>query len=306
MKGSEKACVEDEKPVAQAGGGASRTVDWQPLLTALGVLAALFALHLYALVRFALSSDLFSHIVLIPFVSAYFIWLKRFELIQDAKPNRWLAYSFFGVGGAILLITATAKLLPQDSLAYYTLALVLFTAGIFVFILSPNSVAKISFPLGFLVFLAPLPQPAVDAIEHLLQHSSATAASALFSLAGETYFRQENFFELPGIKLLVAPECSGIHSTLALFITSLVAGQFFLNSTWRRCALTFVVLPIAIVRNGFRIFVIGELCVRIGPEMIDSFIHHHGGPIFFGLSLIPFFLIIYVLAKSERHSPRPS
>ena len=33
--------------------------------------------------------------------------------------------------------------------------------------------------------------------------------------------------------------------------------------------------------------------------MIDSPIHHHGGPIFFALSLIPFFLFLIWLRKSE-------
>ncbi len=104
---------------------------------------------------------------------------------------------------------------------------------------------------------------------------------------------------LPGIPLMVAPECSGIHSTMVLLMTSLMAGHMFLKSPWRRAILALVVGPLAIVRNGFRIFVLGELCVHIGPHMIDSPIHHHGGPIFFILSLIPFFLLLVFLRKTE-------
>jgi exosortase/archaeosortase family protein len=107
-------------------------------------------------------------------------------------------------------------------------------------------------------------------------------------------------FRLPGITLQVAPECSGIHSTMVLFITSLVAGHFFLHSPWKRTVLCLAVIPLALLRNGFRIFVLGELCMHIGPEMIDSPIHHHGGPLFFVLSLLPFFLLLYLLKKSER------
>ena len=47
-------------------------------------------------------------------------------------------------------------------------------------------------------------------------------------------------------------------------------------------------------------FTIGELCVHVGPQMINSPIHHKGGPIFFALSLIPFFLLLVALQKSER------
>ena len=135
---------------------------------------------------------------------------------------------------------------------------------------------------------------------------SASAAAWFFKLYGTPFFRVETYFQLPGFSLNVAPECSGIHSSLALFITSLVASYLFLRSPWRRTLLCLAVLPLAILRNGLRVFVIGELCVHVGPEMIDSYIHRHGGPIFFVLSLVPFFLLLLLLIRSERRRSQPS
>jgi exosortase/archaeosortase family protein len=74
----------------------------------------------------------------------------------------------------------------------------------------------------------------------------------------------------------------------------------FLRSPWRRAVLVLFVIPLGILRNGFRILVIGLLCVNIGPQMIDCPIHHRGGPIFFALSLIPLFLLLWWLRRSER------
>jgi len=54
------------------------------------------------------------------------------------------------------------------------------------------------------------------------------------------------------------------------------------------------------VRNGFRILVIGLLCVHVGPHMIDSVIHRRGGPLFFVLSLGPLFLFLVWLRRQER------
>ena len=113
-------------------------------------------------------------------------------------------------------------------------------------------------------------------------------------------------FQLPGFSMEVAPQCSGIHSSLALFITSLLAGYFFLRSRWKRATLAVAVIPLAMLRNGFRVFTIGELCVHIGPEMINSYIHHHGGPFFFVLSLVPFFLLLYFLMRSDRLLLQPA
>jgi exosortase/archaeosortase family protein len=64
------------------------------------------------------------------------------------------------------------------------------------------------------------------------------------------------------------------------------------------------VIPLAILRNGFRVFTIGELCIHVGPHMINSPIHRKGGPLFFALSLIPLFLLLVVLQKSERAGGR--
>jgi exosortase/archaeosortase family protein len=89
-------------------------------------------------------------------------------------------------------------------------------------------------------------------------------------------------------------------------ITSLLAGYLFLRRTSLRVILALSIVPLAILRNGFRIFVIGELCVHISPTMIDSFIHRKGGPIFFALSLIPFFLLLVFLRKRDFNGSKVS
>jgi hypothetical protein len=58
-------------------------------------------------------------------------------------------------------------------------------------------------------------------------------------------------------------------------------------------------VPLGILRNSLRIFVIGWLCVTYGPDMINSWIHRHGGPLFFAASLIPLFAMAWWLRRSE-------
>jgi exosortase/archaeosortase family protein len=104
--------------------------------------------------------------------------------------------------------------------------------------------------------------------------------------------------------LEVAPECSGIRSTLVLFITSLIASYLFLSSSWHRLTLVAMVIPLGIFRNALRVLVIGLLCVHIRPEMIDSWIHHHGGPLFFAVSLVPLLLVAAWLRHRETRAAR--
>ena len=88
-------------------------------------------------------------------------------------------------------------------------------------------------------------------------------------------------------------------------MTSILAANLFLKTPWRRFALVAFVIPLAILRNGFRILVIGLLCVNVGPQMIHSLIHRRGGPLFFVLSLIPFFLVLWWLRKGDVGTRQP-
>jgi exosortase C (VPDSG-CTERM-specific) len=189
----------------------------------------------------------------------------------------------------------------NDTLALWAFAFFCFViAGGFVF-LGKEWMRAAAFPMGFLIFLVPLPDSVVNALETASQYASAEAAAMFFNLTGTPVLRQGPLiFQLPNITVQVAQECSGIRSSWVLFITGLLAAHLFLRSPWRRFFLIAFIIPLGVLRNGFRILVLGLLCVHIGPHMIDTAIHHRGGPIFFALSLVPLFGVLWWLWRGER------
>jgi exosortase C (VPDSG-CTERM-specific) len=280
----------------------SRALWWTVL-----AIVAIFSSSLYALATFALENDLYSYILLIPAISGYVLWLTRKTVHSGGQPNRRLAFVFFCIGAAGLVTDLSvrfsgAEVPTTDRLAVTTIAFVAALIGGCAWFLGPAALRVLSFPLGFLIFLTPLPMRWQSAIETFMQYGSATVAQLLFEVAGTAVFHEGLMFQLPGIALHVAPECSGIRSTLVLLVVSVITGYFFLRSPTRRVLLALIIVPLALARNGFRIFVIGELCVHIGPQMIDSPIHHKGGPIFFALSLIPLFFILILLQRGDRRT----
>jgi exosortase C (VPDSG-CTERM-specific) len=286
---------------------------------AVGVFSLLFIKPLFELMNLALHSELYSHVPLIPCVSFYLLWQKRNQLADRVdsfsltgtrgniprQNSPWAATLAFGFGICSLafywlFFRKSAAFNSNDELTLTIFAFVAFIFGTYLLLLGKNIFSRDGFPIAFLLFMVPFPLVATNALETFFQHTSADAAYAMLQLANETVFRTDLQFRLPGITIAVAPECSGIRSTLVLFITSLIAGHLFLRSPWKKLILAIFVIPLAIVRNGFRIFTIAELCVHVGPEMIDSPIHHRGGPIFFLISLVPFFILLIYLQKSER------
>ena len=193
---------------------------------------------------------------------------------------------------------------PHDRLALVLGSYLLLLYSAAFFLLGSRVLRTIAFPAVFLIFILPLPTALEHVIEVFFQYTSAEAASLMFMMTGTPVLRDGLTFQLPGITLEVARECSGINSSYVLFITSLIAGHLFLRKPWKRVFLALFVIPLAIVRNGFRIVTIGMLCVHIGPDMIHSIIHRRGGPFFFALSLIPFFLVLLLLRRGEKREDR--
>jgi exosortase C (VPDSG-CTERM-specific) len=267
-------------------------------------LSACFARPLWALGQYSLHSDFFSYILLIPVISLYLIWLKKADLPGQAGVS-WKWGGAAALGGLALLIgyewAGHSGWRPQteDYLTLMTASYLLFLAGGCLMFFGGAILRVVAFPMAFLVFMVPMPSAMLQWTELFFQHTSAATASGFLAAAGMPVFRDDLTIHLPGFTLEIAPECSGIHSTMVLLITSVLAGHLFLRSGWKRVLLVIVVVPLAILRNGFRVFVVGELCVRISHDMINSPIHRKGGPIFFALSLIPFFALLLLLRKSE-------
>lgn len=288
----------------------SRTTAWFIALAT--VLTAGFARQLFALAQLALDEDFNSHILLVPLVTLYLVWIKRKEAkgaerkAQSAKRSgAWAAAVLLALGLVTLaaygLLSVQNPQVPRnDSLALATFSYVCFLLSGCIWIFGTQTTRHFAFPLAFLFVMVPLPTVATHWVAMFLQYASAEAAHLLILLSGTTVFREGLTFHLPGIVLTVAEECSGIRSTLVLFITSMLAGYLFLHTTWKRLVLTLFVIPLAILRNGFRIFTIAMLCVHINPSMLYSPIHQRGGPVFFALSLIPFFALLFWLKKRER------
>lgn len=271
------------------------------------VLLLLFIRPLTRLMLYAVRSDLHSHIVLVPFIVAYLLYLRRRAHPAGYRSSVFGTVIMAGLGVATLAAAAgwRRNLSLNYGLALMALAFVSFAvAGGFLF-LGPAWMAARAFPVAFSIFMIPLPDKLVDWLEKASMLASAEAAARYFSLTGTPFVREGTVFELPGMVLQVAQECSGIRSSWVLLISGLLASHLFLRTRWRKIALVAFVIPLGILRNGFRILVIGLLCVHVGPHMIDSPIHHHGGPLFFALSMIPLFALLWWLRRQERRLHPP-
>ena len=152
----------------------------------------------------------------------------------------------------------------------------------------------------FLFLMVPIPDFLLNQAISWLQSGSTEVSHALFELMGVPVLRNGFIFSLPGVNIEVARECSGIRSSLALFITTLLAGHLFLRSTWTKAVLTFITLPLLVVKNGIRIVTVTMLSIYVDPGFLTGRLHQQGGILFFLLALVFLAPVLRLLQTSER------
>ena len=214
-----------------------------------------------------------------------------------------------GVGTSVLLGGITmagltveySTLLSRDNYLFLEiLSLVIIWIGGFVLCYGTQAFRARGFPLRFSLLMVPLPHFLMHKPIEVIQHGSAEIASLFFKLAGVPVFRDGLRFSLPGLDMEVATQCSGIHSSLALFALSLLVGHFYLKSGWNKIALSLSVLPIISLTNGFRIFTISWLSAYVDKSFFTGNLHHQGGVLFFLLGLMLLASLVQSLRIRER------
>lgn len=314
----DKSHVSIDGETSKSGGGGLIQALSQPLpfnmktrtsLSFLLLLAAVawFWQPLAALYSLTQEQEHYSHIVVIPWLTLYVFYLNR-KVILASKDWSPVPGLFLIASGALGYWLAESVAVAADQLSMGILALVVSIWGIFLLLYGIRLWQTVSFGLLFLLWMVPLPASVLDVIIVFLQRSSTEMTDVLFSLLGVPVFRQDFVFSLPNFTIYVAEECSGIRSTMSLFITSIVAGHFFLRSAWGKTGLVTMVVPLAIIKNAFRIVGLALLANYVDPTFItDSTLHRYGGIPLFLLSVGVLFSLVWLLRRFEkRHDYYPA
>jgi exosortase len=206
--------------------------------------------------------------------------------------------------GALLYWIGKSQILELNQNDYLSLVmfsfLLCFIGGFIVFY-GTRPFRKAMFPLLFLIFIVPIPTPILEPLIRILLIGSANTSYAIFNFLDVPVYRDGFIFELTGITVEVAKQCSGIRSTLALFITSVIAGHLFLRTGRRRIILSLCIFPITIFKNSLRIVTITLLASYVDPSWItNSWLHKAGGKPFFILALLFLAPVLWFLLRGEK------
>lgn len=249
------------------------------------------------LFHLAWKQEQYSYILLILPVSLYLLATEKSS--RSSSTTAWLPGCFLLLTAGLIALCA-AFVNVNNKLSLAILSLIVFWIGSYVLCFGWRTFFAQRFPLLFLFFLVPLPAVIMDKVIFLLQYGSTQVAYFLFRLFGIPVAISGFELSLPGLNIEVARECSGIRSSCTLLVTSIVLSYLYLRSFWRQAAVSVFVLPLTIIKNGFRVFVISALAVYRDPSWLDGRLHRNGGVLFFTLALVIVVGVIAWLQHGER------
>lgn len=275
----------------------------RPLVMCAACVCALAVLNLDLvrdLVRLSAADPTASHILAVPLLSAWLIYRRRaaiFSVTRTDVPR--------GAIGAVLGLALLYAGRYVQSLSLSTAALVLLFSTVFLACFGLAATRAARFPLAFLTFAIPLPGAVVLGATHFLKAGSIEAVGALFTLTGTPYYRQGATFTLAGVVIEVADECSGIRSSIALLLTTLLAGHLLFRRLDAKVLLAIVTVPLAILKNAIRIVTLSLLALHVDLDFLRGRLHQEGGIVFFLLTLAMLFGVIVALRRRERPGREP-
>jgi exosortase len=263
-----------------------QTGKWFAVLSLSTLVVIMYASVLTSLARQWWDDPNYGHGFLVPLFAGYVLWRKRdqWHTLPFRPSNFGFAIILFAIGLLILGMLGAELFLTRLSLIIFIFGSVLFLAG-------SQALRWMAFPLGYLLFMIPLPAIVYYQLTFPLQLlASRLGAGGLVALGIHTV-REGNLLFLPNCTLNVVEACSGIRSLLSLLAAVVAFAYLAEPANWKRAVLAIASIPIAIATNGLRLVATGMLSYFFRPTVDSGMVHLALGLGFFVLAFLSIVLI---------------
>ena len=253
------------------------------------------------LLTLSLHDNLYSHLIVIPFISVCLMYWRRHDIFRATAYDLRLGIPLVlaAVASGWWFSTRFPSVRHEYGLSLVILAVIFVTVAGFFLCYGVRALRPARFPLLFLLLMIPIPRVLMDKVVLLLQVGTSDVIYAVFGLMGTPLIRQGFTFELPGVGIVIGQESSSINSVWALLITGLLVGHYFLKSFPAKACLSLLTIPIAILTNALRIVTIWFLATHVSADFMYGTLHRNGGILFSVLSLFLLLFSLWMFRKLE-------
>lgn len=214
----------------------------------------------------------YSHGFLVPLFSGFLLWQQRHELRRLTPSGTML--------GVAVLVAGILELMLGDLGAENFLmrsSLLVIVSGLILFHLGPQVLRAVAFPLGFMIFMIPLPATLFYAITFPLQSFAASQAATILESIGIPVLLDGNVIHLSQLSLGVTEACSGIRSLISLLAGAAAWAYLAMPRGWIAVLFVAAAIPVTIIANVARVVLTGIIGQQWGVEYASGFFHEFAG-----------------------------
>lgn len=212
-------------------------------------------------------------------VSLWLAW--KSGLRPDARAN--VALGTATILGAVMIRALgglAAELFTQRFSIWLTLV------GAVIFLWGFRQVLRWWLPFTLLLLAIPLPATIINSLAVPLQFRASRLGTSLIEWRGIPVHASGNVITIPGQRLFVAEACSGLRSLTALISLGVMIGGMWMTTLPGRLVILALAIPVAILVNGFRIFLTAFLMHFVDPDLARGFMHKTEGWALFVVALL--------------------
>ena len=257
----------------------------------------LFASALQSLFHFAMAYSVGFHTLLVIPVSSYFVYRNRGEIFSRPPSGSISAFCSLITFISVLSFHEVSK--QSSGVSLQILELVTMWLCAFVFFYGLHALWMARAAVLFLFLFIPIPNVLAERMILFLQERSADVALWLFRICRVPVFREGLVLHIPMLDLAVAEQCSGIRSSMVLFVTTFILGELLLRSFWSKSLLIISVIPIVVFKNGLRIVTVSLLTICVNRGFLHGWLHQSGGIVFYLIGLAMILLLWKLLRTAE-------
>ena len=242
--------------------------------------------------RIWMTNDNYSSGVLVPFLAAYVIFVRRKELARTPiAPFYW----------GILVILAGFGMRLFGSMLVYASAERLSTVVIIVGVVLTLFGAKMTWRLGwvllFLLLMLPWPNRVYGPVSLLLQNWATTSSVFLLEVLGIAVVQEGNILHMGQTSVAVAEACSGLRMLTAFMVISGLMAFLYNRSFWEKAVVVASSVPIAVLCNTMRLTATAIAFTAGYGEKTNEFFHGMGGYLMMPLALMMMAGELWVMKK---------
>lgn len=263
------------------------------VLLTVGLFAFLYYRPLTLLVRDWWNNPEAGHGLLLAPLAVYIAW--KLGIREGAKPNRALGFALI-FGGVFFRYVSdlAAELFTMRG------SMLMAAAGLTVWHFGFRQLLRWWLPFTLLALSIPLPEIVLNRIALPLQFTASKIGASLLAWRQIPVMLTGNVIRIPGHELFVAEACSGLRSLTALLSLGVLLGAITLRHPVTRALLLTVAIPVAILLNGFRVFLTGFLVYFVDPKMGEGFMHITEGWLIFLVAFVLLGVAAWAMLALER------